>query len=184
MLVEPLDTAPYPSGLHAQPDPAPGTVAAVAKDAMKTEVSRGEAVRSRAAGLMGSCGVLLTLTVGLGDSALRDAAAFGRVGQPLAVSLGLLGVACLLVSGLLAALVFAPSRDALRSPMHALRAFVEVQFRTADPDTLAEDAKLRLHEARTANVLRGQRLLYATLAFAVALGCLAAEAGIVGMHRL
>jgi hypothetical protein len=63
---------PELSAEHARPDGE--RVAEIARDTMKVEEARGEAVRSRAAGLLGSCGVLLTLTVGLRDSALRDAA--------------------------------------------------------------------------------------------------------------
>jgi len=57
-----------------RPVPERAKVAEVARDMMRVEETRGEAIRTRASGLLGSCGVLLTLTVGLGDTALKDAA--------------------------------------------------------------------------------------------------------------
>jgi hypothetical protein len=164
--------------------PAGDRVAEIARDMMKVEEARGEAVRSRAAGLLGSCGVLLTLTVGLGDSALKDASRLGRVAAPLAAGLGIAGVVALFVSAVLAGLVFAPSRKAVRTPMAALRAFSELQLRTDDEQTLDGAARHSLHAARVANLLRGNRLLWSISIFLVALLCLAGEAAMVGIDRI
>ena len=133
--------------------PAGDRVAEIARDMMKVEEARGEAVRSRAAGLLGSCGVLLTLTA-------------------------------LFASAVLAGLVFAPSRKAVRTPMAALRAFSELQLRTDDDQTLDGAARHSLHAARAANLLRGNRLLWSISIFLVALLCLAGEAAMVGIDRI
>lgn len=159
-------------------------VAEVARDMMRVEETRGEAIRTRATGMLGSCGVLLTLTVGLGDSALKDAGRLGRVGQPLAATLGIAGVLFLFAAAVLAALVFAPSRSVARNPIDALRAYSEMQFRTDDEDLLAGEAKRLLHEARNVNLVRGNRLLCSIGCFVMGLLCLASEAAMVGLHRL
>jgi hypothetical protein len=167
-----------------RPAPERAKVAEVARDMMRVEEARGEAIRTRASGLLGSCGVLLTLTVGLGDSALRDAGKLGRVGEPLAATLGIAGVLFLFAAAALSALVFAPSRSVARNPIDALRAYSEVQFRTDDDETLAGEAKRLLHEARNVNLVRGRRLLCSIGCFVLGLLCLASEAAIVGLHRL
>ena len=165
----------------AQPDAR--QVAEVARATMSVEQSRGEAVRTRAAGLLGSCGVLLTLTVGLGDKALSDSAGLGRVGAPVSAGLAIAGVALLAAAALLASLVFAPSRRVVRTPMEAVRAFADVQFRTADAELLAAEAQHFLAEARAANLVRGRRLLLAIGVFTAGVVSLAIEAAIVGISR-
>ena len=60
--------------------PDPGEVLEVALEALRVEHAHAEAARSRAAGLLTACGVLLALTAGLGSAAAQAAQKLSHLG--------------------------------------------------------------------------------------------------------
>src|ERR1700733_3900533 len=89
--------------------PTDDQVLTAALEALAVEHAHAEASRSRAAGLLTACGVLLALTVGLGATAAQAAQQLSQIGAPIASSAAAAAAICLLVAAVLSGRVFAPS---------------------------------------------------------------------------
>lgn len=147
------------------------------------EHAHAEASRSRAAGLLTACGVLLALTVGLGSTAAQSAQKLSQIGGPLAVSASAAAAVCLLVAAVLSGLVFAPSALA-RTPVEELRDFAEKRFRLADQQVLSNHALEHLAAARAANLASRTRILRALGFYLGALGFLGAQVLVIALVHL
>jgi hypothetical protein len=167
-----------------QPDAPPAQqVLTAALEALSVEHAHAEASRSRAAGLLTACGVLLALTVGLGATAAQAAQRLSHVGAPIAVCAAATAGVCLLVAGVLSGLVFAPSTQS-RTPVEELRELAEVRFRVADAERLADHALRHLAAARTSNLRSRSRILRAMGFYVAALGVLGAQVLLVAVVHL
>lgn len=158
-------------------------VVGAAQEALRFEHAHAEASRSRAAGMLTACGVLLALTVGLGNSAVSAAAKIGPAGEPLVVAAGCVAAIALLAAAVLSGLVFAPSRN-VRTPVDELRDYAETRFRVADGEDLADEALVRLAAARAANLVSRRRILTALVLYVVALSALGAQVLMIAALRL
>jgi hypothetical protein len=163
--------------------PAPEQVLAAALEGLATEHAHAEASRSRAAGLLTACGVLLALTVGLGATAAQAAQKLSQIGAPIAVCAGAAAAVCLLVAAVLSGLVFAPSSHS-RTPVEELRELSDTRLCTADPDLLSSRAVMHLTAAREANLASRRRILRAMAFYIAALGFLGAQVLLVALVHL
>ena len=137
------------------PPPTAERVFEAAREALGVEHAHAEASRSRAAGLLTACGVLLALTVGLGASAAQAAQRLSHVGAPIAVCAAAAAALCLLAAAVLSGLVFAPSSRS-RTPVEELRELSETRLRVADDELLSARARERLDAARLPPCSRGE----------------------------
>lgn len=141
----------------AWPDPRAGQVPTsdavldVALEALRFEHAHAEASRSRAAGLLTSCGVLLALTAGLGSAAAQAAQKLSHLGAAVTVCAAAVTAVLLLASAIVSGLVFAPSNNNITA-LDELREFTELRFRATDPELLAQAALERLATVRAANL--------------------------------
>jgi Na+/glutamate symporter len=164
-------------------EPAPEQVLTAALDALAVEQAHAEAARSRAAGMLTACGVLLALTVGLGTTAAQAAEKLSQIGAPIAVCAAAAAATCLLVAAVLSGLVFAPSQRS-RTPVEELRDLSEKRFRVADPEQLSTHARAHLAAARRANLQSRGRILRAMAFYVAALGFLGAQALLIALVHL
>lgn len=141
------------------------------------EVRSADALSSRAATLIGFCGVILALVSTLGrDSLTRE---LGAVGRPVA-SAALIGGIVVVAAAAIAAATILSSRPRGRTRPQVLR-----ELRTAtDPESeiygrLAKSAITLFEEEAAKNDLRGRMLRLATLAVVAGLVLLAVQAVVV-----
>lgn len=160
-----------------------GQLLTAALEALSVEHAHAEASRSRAAGLLTACGVLLALTVGLGATAAQAAQRLSHIGTPIAVCAAAAAAVCLLVSAVFSGLVFAPSAR-VRTPIEELRELAQTRLRVGDPHTLAANAQRHLAAATEANLQSRRRILRAIAFYIGALGVLGAQALVIALVHL
>ena len=165
------------------PRPDPDAVLDVALEALRFEHAHAEASRSRAAGLLTACGVLLALTAGLGSAAAQAAQKLSPVGAAVTVCAAALTAVLLLASAALSGQVFAPSRKS-RMALDELREFAELRFRAADNELLSQVALERLAAARAANLTSRSHSLRAMALYIGALGVLGAQVLLIAIVHL
>ena len=163
--------------------PDPGEVLEVALEALRVEHAHAEASRSRAAGLLTACGVLLALTAGLGSAAAQAAQKLSYVGAAVTVCAAALTAMLLLGAAAISGQVFAPSRKS-RMALEELRDFAELRFRAADKHLLASAALERLAAARAANLTSRSRSLLAMALYIGALCVLGAQVLLIAVVHL
>jgi hypothetical protein len=163
--------------------PDPGEVLEVALEALRVEHAHAEASRSRAAGLLTACGVLLALTAGLGSAAAQAAQRLSHLGAAVTVCAAALTAVLLLGAAAISGQVFAPSRKS-RMALEEFREFVELRFRAADKDVLATAALQRLAAARAANLTSRSRSLVAMALYIGALCVLGAQVLLIAIVHL
>lgn len=163
--------------------PDPDAVLDVALEALRFEHAHAEASRSRAAGLLTACGVLLALTAGLGSAAAQAAQKLSHLGAAVTVCAAAATAVLLLASAALSGQVFAPSRKS-RMALDELREFAELRFRAADKELLSSVALERLAAARAANLISRSRSLRAMALYIGALGVLGAQVLLIAVVRL
>jgi hypothetical protein len=163
--------------------PDPGELLEVALEALRVEHAHAEASRSRAAGLLTACGVLLALTAGLGSAAAQAAQKLSHLGAAVTVCAAALTAMLLLGAAAISGQVFAPSRKS-RMALEEFRDFVELRFRAADTDVLAKAALERLAAARAANLTSRSRSLVAMALYIGALGVLGAQVLLIAIVHL
>jgi hypothetical protein len=163
--------------------PDPGDVLDVALEALRFEHAHAEASRSRAAGLLTACGVLLALTAGLGSAAAQAAQKLSHLGAAVTVCAAALTAVLLLGSAAISGQMFAPSRKS-RMALEELREFAELRFRAADRDVLARAALERLAAARAANLTSRSRSLLAMALYIGALCVLGAQVLLIAIVHL
>jgi hypothetical protein len=127
--------------------------------------------------------VLLALTVGLGSTAADAAQKLSHIGTEVVIIAAGLAAICLLVSAVLAGLVFAPSH-LTRTPVEELRDLAELRFRVGDPVELSRNALERLAAARDANLRSRSRILRALAFYLGALGFLGAQVLLIALVHL
>jgi hypothetical protein len=173
MNIAPVATAPSPSIIGvAERDPAPpepDEVLQIALEALRSEHAHAEASRSRAAGLLTACGVLLALTAGLGSAAAQAAQKLSHLGAAVTVCAAALTAVLLLAAAAISGQVFAPSRKS-RMALEELREFTELRFRAADRELWSRVALDRLTAARAANLTSRSRSIRAMALYVGALG--------------
>ncbi len=170
-----------PDGQSASPDPV--AVLEVALEALRFEHAHAEAARSRAAGLLTACGVLLALTAGLGSAAAQAAQKLSHLGATVTVCAAALTAVLLLGAAALSGQVFAPSSKSRMAP-EELREFAELRFRAADAEVLAQAALERLAAARAANLMSRSRSIRAMALYVGALGVLGAQVLLIALVHL
>jgi hypothetical protein len=163
--------------------PDPDAVLDVALEALRFEHAHAEASRSRAAGLLTACGVLLALTAGLGSAAAQAAQKLSHLGAAVTVCAAAATAVLLLASAALSGRVFAPSQKS-RMALDEFREFAELRFRAADKDLLSRVALEHLAAARAANVTSRSRSLLAMALYIGALGVLGAQVLLIALVRL
>ncbi len=163
--------------------PDPGEVLEVALEALRVEHAHAEASRSRAAGLLTACGVLLALTAGLGSAAAQAAQKFSHFGAAVTVCLAALTAMLLLGAAAISGQVFAPSRKS-RMALEEFRDFAELRFRAADKEVLSSAALQRLAAARAANLTSRSRSILAMALYVGALGVLGAQVLLIAVVHL
>lgn len=163
--------------------PDPDAVLDVALEALRFEHAHAEASRSRAAGLLTACGVLLALTAGLGSAAAQAAQKLSHLGAAVTVCAAAATAVLLLASAALSGRVFAPSQKS-RMALDEFREFAELRFRAADKDLLSRVALEHLAAARAANVTSRSRSLLAMALYIGALGVLGAQVLLIAVVRL
>lgn len=175
-----------PSGGGALADsltPDPHAVLDVALEALRFEHAHAEAARSRAAGLLSACGVLLALTAGLGSAAAQAAQKLSHLGAAVTVCAAVLTAILLLAAAIISGQVFAPSRKS-RMALEELRDFAELRFRAADTELLSRAALERLAAARAANLTSRSRSILAMALYVGALGVLGAQVLLIAVVHL
>ncbi len=130
--------------------PDPDAVLDIALEALGFEHAHAEASRSRAAGLLTACGVLLALTAGLGSAAAQAAQKLSHLGATVTVIAAAVTAMLLLASAVVSGLVFAPSNNS-RTALEELREFTELRFRAVDKELLSKAALERLAAVRATN---------------------------------
>lgn len=154
-----------------------------AVEALRWEHAHAEAARSRAAGLLTACGVLLALTAGLGSAAAQAAQKLSSLGATVTISAAALTALLLLAAAALAGLVFAPShRD--RTPLVELRELAEVRFRASDKELLSATALEHLAAARDANMTARALILRSMGLYLAGLGVLGAQVLLIAIVHL
>src|SRR5690242_10568147 len=138
-------------GAARGPEPVPDEVLDVALEALRFEHAHAEASRSRAAGLLTACGVLLALTAGLGSAAAQAAQKLSHLGAAVTVCAAAVTAVLLLAAAAVAGQMFAPSHKS-RMALEEMREFAELRFRAADRELLSRAALERLAAARAANL--------------------------------
>ena len=178
---------PAPARAAAAPadslTPDPDAVLDVALEALRFEHAHAEASRSRAAGLLTACGVLLALTAGLGSAAAQAAQKLSHLGAAVTVCAAAVTAVLLLASAAMSGQMFAPSRRS-RMALEELREFAELRFRAADKELLSRVALERLAAARAANLLARSRSIRAMSLYVGALGVLGAQVLLIAVVRL
>lgn len=186
-LTHPTTAGPAPGRAAAAPadsrTPDPDAVVDVALEALRFEHAHAEASRSRAAGLLTACGVLLALTAGLGSAAAQAAQKLSHLGAAVTVCAAAATAALLLASAAISGQVFAPSHKS-RMALEELREFAELRFRAGDKDLLSGAALERLAAARAANLVSRSRSLRATALYLGALGVLGAQVLLIAVVHL
>ena len=119
------------------PPPDPDAVREVALEALRVEHAHAEASRSRAAGLLTACGVLLALTAGLGSAAAQAAQKLSHLGAAVTVCAAALTAVLLLAAAAISGQMFAPSEKS-RMALEEFRDFAELSFQGADKELLAK----------------------------------------------
>ncbi len=173
-------TSPVP---EAPPAPDPGEVLDVALEALRFEHAHAEASRSRAAGLLTTCGVLLALTAGLGSAAAQAAQRLSHLGAAVTVCAAAVTAALLLASAAVSGLVFAPAHRS-RTALDELRELTEIRFRAADKTLLSRAALERLAAVRAANLVLRSRNHRARALYIGALGVLGAQVLLIAVVHL
>ncbi|HUA71358.1 MAG TPA: hypothetical protein VMA96_09760 [Solirubrobacteraceae bacterium] len=163
--------------------PDPDAVLDVALEALRFEHAHAEAARSRAAGLLTACGVLLALTAGLGSAAAQAAQKLSHLGAAVTVCAAALTAMLLLVAAAISGQMFAPSRKS-RMALEELREFSELRFRAADKELLSRAALERLAAARDANLVCRSRSIRAMALYVGALGVLGAQVLLIAVVHL
>ena len=163
--------------------PNPDDVLDVALEGLRFEHAHAEASRSRAAGLLTACGVLLALTAGLGSAAAQAAQKLSHLGAAVTVCAAALTALFLLGAAAISGQVFAPSQKS-RMALEELREFAELRFRAADKEVLSSVALERLAAARAANLKSRTRSIYAMALFVGALGVLGAQVLLIAIVHL
>ena len=183
LLATPAVTA-GPAAVPAQPPTTdPDAVLQVALEALRFEHAHAEASRSRAAGLLTACGVLLALTAGLGSAAAQAAQKLSHLGAAVTVCAAALTALLLLAAAAISGQVFAPS-DKSRMALEELREFTELRFRAADKERISAEALERLAAARAANLLSRSRSIRAMALYVAALGVLGAQVLLIALVHL
>jgi hypothetical protein len=186
-LTHPAISAPATARLAAAPAeslrPEPGAVLDVALEGLRVEHAHAEASRSRAAGLLTACGVLLALTAGLGSAAAQAAQKLSHLGAAVTVCAAALTALFLLAAAAISGQVFAPS-DKSRMALEELREFTELRFRAADNEMLSRAALERLAAARAANLVSRSRSIRAMALYVAALGVLGAQVLLIAVVHL
>ncbi len=165
------------------PEPAPDEVLDFALEGLRFEHAHAEAARSRAAGLLTACGVLLALTAGLGSAAAQAAQKLSHIGAAVTVCAAALTAMLLLAAAALSGQVFAPSQKS-RMALEELREFAELRFRAADKELLSGAALERLAAARAANLKSRSRSIRAMALYVGALGVLGAQVLLIAIVQL
>jgi hypothetical protein len=183
-----LATAAPPSARAAtaaaeSPTPDPDAVLQVALEALRFEHAHAEASRSRAAGLLTACGVLLALTAGLGSAAAQAAQKLSHLGAAVTVCAAALTALLLLAAAAISGQVFAPC-DKSRMALEELREFTELRFRRADKELVSTEALERLAAARAANLVARSRSVRAMALYVAALGVLGAQVLLIALVHL
>lgn len=163
--------------------PDPDAVLDVALEALRFEHAHAEAARSRAAGLLTACGVLLALTAGLGSAAAQAAEKLSPVGAAVTVCLAALTAMLLLGAAAISGQVFAPSHKS-RMALEEFREVAELRFRAADSEVLSRAALERLAAARAANLTSRSRSILAMALYVGALGVLGAQVLLIAVVHL
>jgi hypothetical protein len=175
-----------PPRLEATPGVAtPGldAVVDVALEALLFEHAHAGAARSRAAGLLTACGVLLALTAGLGSAAAQAAQKLSPLGAAVTVCLAALTAMLLLGAAAISGQVFAPSQKS-RMALEEFRELAELRFRAADKEVLSRAALERLAAARAANLTSRSRSILAMALYVGALGVLGAQVLLIAVVHL
>jgi len=167
----------------APPAPDPDDVLEVALEALRFEHAHAEASRSRAAGLLTACGVLLALTAGLGSAAAQAAQKLSHLGAAVTVCAAAISALLLLASAAVSGQVFAPSNKS-RMALEELREFAELRFRAADKELLSRMALERLAAARAANLTSRSRSIRAMALYVGALAVLGAQVLLIAIVHL
>jgi transcriptional regulator with AAA-type ATPase domain len=182
-----VSAAQAPASLAAAPadslPPDPDAMLDVALEALRFEHAHAEASRSRAAGLLTACGVLLALTAGLGSAAAQAAERLSHLGAAITVCAAAVTAVLLLASAALSGQVFAPSRKS-RMALDELREFAELRFRAGDKELLSRTALEHLAAARAANLTSRSHSLRAMALYIGALGVLGAQVLLIAVVRL
>jgi hypothetical protein len=165
------------------PPPNPVAVLDVALEALRFEHAHAEASRSRAAGLLTACGVLLALTAGLGSAAAQAAQKLSHLGAAVTVCAAAGTAVLLLASAAAAGQVFAPSNKS-RMALEEMREFTELRFRAADVQLLSQAALERLAAARAANLATRARNVLAMALYVGALTVLGAQVLLIAIVHL
>jgi hypothetical protein len=163
--------------------PDPVAVLDVALEALRFEHAHAEASRSRAAGLLTACGVLLALTAGLGSAAAQAAQKLSHLGAAVTVCAAAVTAVLLLAAAAVSGQVFAPSNKS-RMALEELREFAELRFRAADVEMLSQAALERLAAARAANLTSRSRSVLAMALYVGALGVLGAQVLLIAIVHL
>ena len=183
--LRPLTTATARRTLAPAQSPTldPDAVLQVALEGLRFEHAHAEASRSRAAGLLTACGVLLALTAGLGSAAAQAAQKLSHLGAAVTVCAAALTALLLLAAAAISGQVFAPS-DKSRMALEELRDFTELRFRAADKERVSAEALERLAAARAANLLSRARSIRAMALYVAALGVLGAQVLLIALVHL
>jgi len=183
--LRPLTTATARRTLAPAQSPTldPDAVLQVALEALRFEHAHAEASRSRAAGLLTACGVLLALTAGLGSAAAQAAQKLSHLGAAVTVCAAALTALLLLAAAAISGQVFAPS-DKSRMALEELRDFTELRFRAADNERVSAEALERLAAARAANLVSRSRSIRAMALYVAALGVLGAQVLLIALVHL
>ena len=183
--LRPLTTATARRTLAPAQSPTldPDAVLQVALEALRFEHAHAEASRSRAAGLLTACGVLLALTAGLGSAAAQAAQKLSHLGAAVTVCAAALTALLLLAAAAISGQVFAPS-DKSRMALEELRDFTELRFRAADKERISAEALERLAAARAANLVSRSRSIRAMALYVAALGVLGAQVLLIALVHL
>jgi hypothetical protein len=155
----------------------------VALEALRVEHAHAEASRSRAAGLLTACGVLLALTAALGSAAAQAGQRLSHLGAAVTVCAAALTALLLLAAAAISGQMFAPSKKS-RMALEELREFSELRFRAADTELLANVALERLAAARSANLTSRTRSIRAMALYVGALGVLGAQVLLIAIVHL
>ena len=177
------DPGPVSQTATALPSPNPNVVLEVALEALRVEHAHTEAARSRAAGLLTACGVLLALTAALGSAAAQAAQKLSHLGAAVTVCAAALTAVLLLAAAAVSGQVFAPSPKG-RMALEELREFAELRFRAVDAGVLADAALERLAAARAANLTSRARSIRAVALYVGALGVLGAQVLLIAIVHL
>jgi hypothetical protein len=170
-------------GAARGPEPAPDEVLDFALEALRFEHAHAEASRSRAAGLLTACGVLLALTAGLGSAAAQAAQKLSHLGAAVTVCAAAMTAVLLLAAAAVAGQMFAPSHRS-RMALEEMREFAELRFRAMDRELLSSVALERLAAARAANLKSRSRSILAMALYVGALSVLGAQVLLIAIVHL